>query len=1050
MSNTDYKIHPQMIDSIDYELLLIGFPESDLEDFLTQFVSEKGKISRSYYEDVLIAHFVANLNQFMAYLNSPAVVKEVNLLKVREELTKAIINHNPSLDASNIIINKNNVLKIKISDNDEGTLLNENSHWSKTYYDSEGNYSPIDGSDKEATKNYMENPKKKEASSEDVKSLSELKWTKTKVWWDRIGEYIFVKDFEIDDVEHLIRQRYFHNNMSFKTFIVQECVIDVEELYELIDGMGVKLSPAPIIKELFSLCKGVNEGIDFDVVLSYQKDEEIDEQDEKPARKNGLKSYTKGHDSSKKKKQGLSFKAVKKAELLKLNSEMKMSLIGQDTAVDKISESVKRASVGLKDPKKPIGSFLFAGRTGIGKTLASKVLADSLIKSKKNRIIIDCSEYSSDHEYAKLIGCFVPGSKVLMGDGSLKNIEAIKIGEKVISHTGNERAVEFVHEYDQDGEMVELVMSNTNVPVVTTKTHEVLAIKHDNCDKGEKRSYRVCKPTCKQEYCVNPPYAGYKLNWVAASSLEKNDIVAYPRYKSTGIYPNRIDLVNYIESDSYYKYDDEYIWAQKQVKVPRYIEVNENFTRLAGYYVSEGGSSGPSKTINFTFNSKEHSYITEVVKLIRCVFGNDVKVSLEDRSNNNSHRVWMSSKIVCKMMSDLFGRNTYLKKVPGWFKDLPDNLVKGFLETAVFGDGCTVIKRRMDYSTVSSTLFSQMELLFRRLGYITYKNVETPKNPKHRKRYRLYISGNQVEKLNSEFNFNIDFEDTKNTNIQRKTWIDDNYVYFQLKDIKKIKYTGKVYDLAVEKDTSYVIEFSVHNSPAGYIGHDSGGVLTNAIAENPFSVVVFDEIEKASTKVYDLLLQVLDEGRLTDGKGISVSFKDTIILMTSNIGVKEVEEVTKTIGFGDVALLTEAKKNSALDTALKGKFKPEFLNRIDSIVHFKDLNKKDYMQIIDLELTKLSDNLHTSATDYKDIELIFDNKVRNFIYKEGVDEKFGARPITRAIEKFISTDIATELLSNDYSPESTVNVSAVKGKIKLTVVEPKTHKEKCLLLHEGK
>ncbi len=645
MSNTDYKIYPEMIEAINYELLIIGFPQNDLEDFLTQFVSEKGKISRSYYEDVLIAHFVANLNQFMAYLNSPAVVKEVDLLKVREELTKDIIQHNPNLAPQNIIINKNNVLKIRTNENDEGTQLDENSHWSKTYYDSEGNYTPIDNTNKPSN-NYMEKPNRTynaTDSSEGLKSLDELRWTKSKVWWDRIGEYIFIKHFELEDVEHLIRQRYFHNNMSFNTFIVQECVLDVEELYDLIDGLGVKVSPAPIIKELFSLCKGVNEGIDFDIVLSYQKDEETDEEDAKPSRKGGVKSYTKGYESGKKKKQELSFKTVKKEDLLQLNADMKLSLIGQDKAVDNISESVKRASVGLKDPKKPIGSFLFAGRTGVGKTLTSKVLADALIKTRQNRIIIDCSEYSSDHEYAKLIG-----------------------------------------------------------------------------------------------------------------------------------------------------------------------------------------------------------------------------------------------------------------------------------------------------------------------------------------------------------------------------------------------------------------------APAGYIGHDSGGVLTNAITENPFSVVVFDEIEKASSKVHELMLQILDEGRLTDGKGTTVSFKDTIILMTSNIGVKEVDEVTKTIGFGDVAILTEAKKNSALDTALKSKFKPEFLNRIDSIVHFKDLNKKDYMQIIDLELAKLSDNLHTNNTDYKDIELIFDVKVRNFIYKEGVDEKFGARPITRAIERCISAGIATELLSNDYSPMSTINVSALKGKVKLTVIEPEEPKEKSLLLHGGK
>ncbi len=217
-------------------------------------------------------------------------------------------------------------------------------------------------------------------------------------------------------------------------------------------------------------------------------------------------------------------------------------------------------------------------------------------------------------------------------------------------------------------------------------------------------------------------------------------------------------------------------------------------------------------------------------------------------------------------------------------------------------------------------------------------------------------------------------------------------------------------------------------APSGYIGHEAGGFLTNAVMRNPFSVVVFDEVEKASYKVHELLLQILEEGRLTDGKGRTVPFGEAVIVMTSNIGVKEVEAIGKTIGFGEVAKITDDKRSSAVAQALKKKFKPEFLNRIDSIVYFKSLSKKDYMRIIDIELYKLNDNLRSNDTSYKELGLKFDNKVKNLIYKKGIDEQYGARPLKREIEKLVSTPLAQKLLGESIDADSVVNVTAHRGK----------------------
>jgi ATP-dependent Clp protease ATP-binding subunit ClpC len=250
-------------------------------------------------------------------------------------------------------------------------------------------------------------------------------------------------------------------------------------------------------------------------------------------------------------------------------------------------------------------------------------------------------------------------------------------------------------------------------------------------------------------------------------------------------------------------------------------------------------------------------------------------------------------------------------------------------------------------------------------------------------------------------------------------------------------------ELIEDKDNLVTIDCSEYSSdheyakligaPSGYIGHEQGGVLTNAMMKNPFTVVVFDEVEKASHKVHELMLQILEEGRLTDGKGQKVSFKDAIIIMTSNVGAKEIESIGKTIGFGDAAKITEMKKDTALNEALKKKFKPEFLNRIDAVVNFRTLGKEDYMRIIDIELFKLNDNLKHNETDYKGLTLDFNKTVNNFIYKNGINEEFGARPLKRCIEKEISTPLARKILNEDLTIEAIINVAFKRGKVAFNV-----------------
>jgi ATPases with chaperone activity, ATP-binding subunit len=234
---------------------------------------------------------------------------------------------------------------------------------------------------------------------------------------------------------------------------------------------------------------------------------------------------------------------------------------------------------------------------------------------------------------------------------------------------------------------------------------------------------------------------------------------------------------------------------------------------------------------------------------------------------------------------------------------------------------------------------------------------------------------------------------------------------------------------------SYVIDFIVHNSPNGYIGFEQGGMLTNAVKKQPFSVILFDEIEKASEKVHQLLLQVMDAGRLTDGKGQLVLFKDVVLIMTSNLGVKELRAVCKTIGFGDRSKVTSDKRFMALDEAINKTFKPEFVNRISATVHYDILYKESYLKIIQLELDKLKENLKLNKTMYSSLDLRFDKSVIKFLYRDGIDENMGARPLKRTIEKEVSTPLAKTLLTIEDPHNYAVKVSVKKGELYIDVKE---------------
>lgn len=239
--------------------------------------------------------------------------------------------------------------------------------------------------------------------------------------------------------------------------------------------------------------------------------------------------------------------------------------------------------------------------------------------------------------------------------------------------------------------------------------------------------------------------------------------------------------------------------------------------------------------------------------------------------------------------------------------------------------------------------------------------------------------------------------------------------------------------------SEYMEKFSVSRligAPAGYVGYDEGGQLTEKVRRKPYSVVLFDEIEKAHPDIFNVMLQVLDDGQLTDGHGRKVDFKNTIIIMTSNVGARKIQDFGDGIGFG-TSTKTSSKKDtqmSIITSALAKAFAPEFLNRIDDVIFFNNLEKHDIEKIIDIELDKLKGRLLSNGYIIK-----FGKNVKEYIVDKGFDPKFGARPLKRAIQKYIEDPIAEELVSNvNLLPDTviTVNYNKKDDIVTVSIKEP--------------
>ncbi|MGV6844647.1 MAG: ATP-dependent Clp protease ATP-binding subunit, partial [Lutibacter sp.] len=240
-------------------------------------------------------------------------------------------------------------------------------------------------------------------------------------------------------------------------------------------------------------------------------------------------------------------------------------------------------------------------------------------------------------------------------------------------------------------------------------------------------------------------------------------------------------------------------------------------------------------------------------------------------------------------------------------------------------------------------------------------------------------------------------------------------------------------DALVRIDMSeYMEKFAISRligAPPGYIGYEEGGQLTEKIRRKPYAVVLLDEIEKAHPDVFNMLLQILDDGHITDSLGRTIDFRNTIIIMTSNIGSRQLKDFGSGVGFGTAAKLAQADSNakSVIENALKKSFAPEFLNRIDDVIVFNALEKEDIHAIIDIELKKLY-----ARIDQLGYQLILSKEAKDYIADKGFDKQYGARPLKRAIQKYIEDALAEEIVNSKLKEGDTIHMNFDKENNKLT------------------
>jgi ATP-dependent Clp protease ATP-binding subunit ClpA len=619
-------------------------------------------------------------------------------------------------------------------------------------------------------------------------------------------------------------------------------------------------------------------------------------------------------------------------------NKVKSVVIGQDEAIDKLVRAVKRARIGIKDPKRPVGSFIFLGPTGCGK-------------------------------------CHGKGTKILMYDGSIKNVEDVLPGD--------------------------LLMGDDSTP------RKVLSL-----SRGKDKMYKITPLKGGDPWTCNNPHI---------LSLKK-----------TGSYEIvNIPLNEYLEKSKWFKHIHK-LWRTNIEFTPKPVSIDPYFM---GLWIGDGNSHNVGIT---TADMEIVDYIYDIAKKW------DVNIRMDELDNNKSNVYVLTRKHIGDIDSNQLLRQfqkygLITKNMIGDKKFIPDDYLyndssirKSLLAGLIDSDGYHHHNCYL-FSTKYDKLADQVLFLCRSLGYMASK---TPKIVNGKTYYSVNICGdlsdigNLLSRKKStprKQKKNISLTQFKVDYIGIDDYygfeIDGNHLYL-LGDftVTHNTYSAKVMakelfgteDSMIRIDmTEYMEKHSVSRlvgAPPGYVGYEDGGELTEAVRRKPYSIILFDEIEKAHPDVFNILLQLLDDGVLTDSYGRRVDFKNTIIIMTSNAGSRKLKDFGTGIGFASQAKNENIQKdkNSIIDKELKKIFSPEFLNRVDEVIMFNSLSKENIGGIVDVEVK-------TTIQRLKDIgyEINITNSLKDFLFEKGYDVEYGARPLKRAIQKYIEDRITDAIINEE-------------------------------------
>lgn len=643
-------------------------------------------------------------------------------------------------------------------------------------------------------------------------------------------------------------------------------------------------------------------------------------------------------------------------KLLNIENSLQKIIVGQDDAIVEIAKSIRRNRSGLKDPNRPIGTFLFLGNSGVGK-------------------------------------CHGKGTKILMYDGKIKNVEDIRVGD--------------------------LLMGDDSTP------RTVLSLA-----RGLDHMYKINPLNGGDSFVCNEPHV---------LSLKK-----------TGTYEIfNIPLNEYLKKKK---------WIQNTYKLWRTsVEFKTKPVLIDPYFF--GLWLGDGNCYNVGITTADQEIVDYIYKIANDW---DLSVRVDELENNKSNVYVLTGKIRGEFYDNRLMKafRSYSLMNDGYKspKLIPDDYLynndlirKKLLAGIIDSDGWQ-FHNCYEISTKSKPLSEQIVFLCRSLGYRTNSKIKIIKEKEY---YVINISGDLSDLdvlLNRKKstprkqikNFSLTGFDVEYLGIDEYYGfeIDGNHLYL-LGDFTVTHNTHLAKMLAkymfdseenlIRFDMSeYMEKHSVSRligAPPGYVGYDEGGQLTEKVRRKPYSIVLFDEIEKAHPDVYNIFLQMFDDGVLTDNNGNKVDFKNTIIIMTSNIGTRKLKDFGTGIGFATPSIeqnKSEIQK-SIIDGSLKKTFSPELINRIDNVVIFNSLNKEEIVKILDIELDKLFKRAKENGFT---INLTDDFK--KFVIEDGYDENYGARHLKRSIQKNIEDPIAEEIIRNPHIDIITMNY--IDGQTKIETI----------------